>query len=263
MMVVFSDVDGTLIDFRTYEPGASLLAVARLKERGIPLVMVSSKTRAELRMWQENLGLSEPLIPENGGAVLVPEGYRGWKLDWPTEDGFWVRRLAPEIESFYQCVDKANSRGHKVKPITRIPPEELASLTGLFPEQVRLARMREFSLPFVLEGGSVEEVEAIAAESGFRVIRGRRFHHLVASDKGKAVRELTSLYREHEGEIRTAGIGDNINDLPMLEAVDFPFLVMKEEGVWDEKVRVKGLVMAQGAGPVGFAWAIEKLLKEA
>jgi mannosyl-3-phosphoglycerate phosphatase len=262
MMVVFTDVDGTLIDFRTYEPGPALPGIAALRENGIPLVMVSSKTGAELVMWQEKLRIHEPLIPENGGAVMLPEGYREWEPGWPLENGFRVKRLVPGLEAFHGCVAEMNSRGLGITPITSIPAREIARLTGLPEEQARLAREREFSLPFILEKGNLEEVEKVAGEMGFRVVQGRRFHHLVASDKGRAVGELLGLYRSGEGETRSAGIGDNVNDLPMLEAVDMPFLVMREESVWDERVNVRGLVRAQGVGPRGFAWAVEKILKE-
>ena len=51
--------------------------------------------------------------------------------------------------------------------------------------------------------------------------------HLDDNDKGKAVRALKELYSEKFLEIKTIGLGDSLNDLPMLEAVDVPVLVKR------------------------------------
>ena len=51
---------------------AALPALDRLKRVQAPLVLCSSKTRAEMiPLWQE-LGLDAPLITENGGGVFAP-----------------------------------------------------------------------------------------------------------------------------------------------------------------------------------------------
>jgi mannosyl-3-phosphoglycerate phosphatase family protein len=46
-----------------------------LKEKNIPLIFTSAKTRLEQNMVRKDLGLSDPYIAENGGAVVIPKGY--------------------------------------------------------------------------------------------------------------------------------------------------------------------------------------------
>ena len=46
--VVFSDLDGTLLDHSTYSWKAAAPALAALRDRGIPLILASSKTSAEI-----------------------------------------------------------------------------------------------------------------------------------------------------------------------------------------------------------------------
>jgi hypothetical protein len=47
--VVFSDLDGTLLDHETYSFDAARPGLDALKSRGIPLILASSKTRAEMQ----------------------------------------------------------------------------------------------------------------------------------------------------------------------------------------------------------------------
>ncbi|HEV2876255.1 MAG TPA: HAD hydrolase family protein, partial [Nitrososphaeraceae archaeon] len=74
--VVFTDIDGTLVDINTAEYGKETDKLIRLiKERNIPLILTSAKTRLEQNKIREDLGLSDPFIVENGGAIVIPKGY--------------------------------------------------------------------------------------------------------------------------------------------------------------------------------------------
>ena len=74
-LLVFSDLDATLLDHSTYSFAAAGPALLELKERGIPLILCTSKTRAETEVHRRALGNTHPFIIENGGAVYVPESY--------------------------------------------------------------------------------------------------------------------------------------------------------------------------------------------
>src|SRR5512145_566011 len=68
--VVFADLDQT-----------ALPAVQALRAQGIPLVLVSSKTRAELEPIRRRLQHRDPFIVENGAAVFVPQGLFTFPLE--------------------------------------------------------------------------------------------------------------------------------------------------------------------------------------
>ena len=80
-LIVFTDLDGSLLDSTTYSFKAATPALNALREQGIPLVLVSSKTRAEMEPLRQRLGHCDPFIVENGGAVFVPHGL----FDFPLE----------------------------------------------------------------------------------------------------------------------------------------------------------------------------------
>jgi len=73
--VIFTDLDGTLLDAETYSYEAARPALAMLKKRQIPVVLCTSKTRAETEAIARRLGLKHPFIVENGGAIFIPQGY--------------------------------------------------------------------------------------------------------------------------------------------------------------------------------------------
>ncbi|HSW51881.1 MAG TPA: mannosyl-3-phosphoglycerate phosphatase, partial [Sulfuricaulis sp.] len=62
MILVFSDMDGCLLDHHTYEWEPARPAIDTLKRFHIPLVLTTSKTRAEVEYWQRLIGLHEPAI---------------------------------------------------------------------------------------------------------------------------------------------------------------------------------------------------------
>ncbi len=68
--VVVSDLDGTLLHRETYSFDEALPGIASLKERAIPVILVSSKTRAEIEPIREALGLEDPFVVENGGRPI-------------------------------------------------------------------------------------------------------------------------------------------------------------------------------------------------
>ena len=133
---------------------------------------------------------------------------------------------------------------------------EIAEITGLDPESAAYVIERDYSEPFLIYGDETE-VRRKIIEKGYDCTRGSRFHHILGgNDKGKAVRILTGIYRSESPSIETLGIGDSLNDLAMLKEVDFPVLVQKKGGAYDEDCRLPGIIPAEGEGPAGFNSAI-------
>ena len=140
---------------------------------------------------------------------------------------------------------------------------EVMRLTGLDEESAMLAKQREYGEPFIVhgDGGAEETVIREIEKRGYSHTQGGRFHHILdGTNKGKAVSILKGLYIKERGVVVTAGIGDSLNDLPMLKAVDIPILVRKPGGVYDERVKVAGMAIADAPGPYGWNSAVLKLI---
>ena len=132
----------------------------------------------------------------------------------------------------------------------------------------RAQKLGSDPFPLLDASGAVvawKDLLAAANKHSLCCTRGGRFYHLMgANDKGIASRRLIDWYRqliEQEGQsLVTVGLGDSLNDLPMLEAVDYPILIQKPNGSYDPEVQLPHLIRADGAGPVGWNRSLIDLL---
>ncbi|HVY56198.1 MAG TPA: HAD-IIB family hydrolase [Thermodesulfobacteriota bacterium] len=258
--VVFTDLDGTLLDHDTYSFDKALPALRMLEREGIPLVINSSKTRPEIERYRSLLGNNHPFVTENGGGIYIPDGYFGRDFHSDRAAGGYSVVGIGTSRGVLRDVLKSVARetGIRIKGVSDMALPEIEELTGLGPESAEFVRERDYSEPFIVFGDDVEVGRKII-EKGFGYTRGSRFHHILGgNDKGKAVRFLTDLYRSESPSVETLGIGDNLNDLAMLEEVDFPMLVRKKGGAYEERCRLPGVILADGEGPSGFNSAILK-----
>ena len=53
--IIFSDLDGTLLDHHTYSFENAQPALDLVKKNNIPLILVSSKTRMEMCLYQKQI----------------------------------------------------------------------------------------------------------------------------------------------------------------------------------------------------------------
>jgi hypothetical protein len=73
MLLMFSDMDGSLLDHHSYSFAAALPMITALEQLDIPLILASSKTRAEILDLRTALGNRHPFIVENGAAIVIPK----------------------------------------------------------------------------------------------------------------------------------------------------------------------------------------------
>jgi mannosyl-3-phosphoglycerate phosphatase len=247
--VVFTDIDGTLIDHDSYRPGPAAAALARLREAGVEVVLCSAKTSAEQQSLRDELGLFGPFIIENGAAVLG--------MSPVVVLGVPYRRVRSGLDA------AAEEVGLSIRGYGDMTAEEIASRTGLSLPAARRAAARDYSETFVVEGGGPNgeaELAAALERRGLRLFRGTRFHTAAGRhDKGTAIR--ARLKRFGSRVPPTYGIGDFLNDVDLLEAVEVPMLVARPGGGWAE-IDVPDLVRLPGVGPEGWVEAAAVVLND-
>lgn len=252
--VVFTDLDGTLLDHHTYSWEPAEPALALLGQTRTPLVMVSSKTRQEIEALRARIHNTDPFIPENGGAVFIP---RDSGLPVPAEAkadaGYHIIVLGLPIQRIAPVFDRL-AQAFPLKAFSRMTADEIRAATGLSPSQAEAAGRREFGEAVVCldENVNEEELAAQVNRLGLRLTKGGRFFHLLGdNDKGRAVAILSRLYRRVFPGLVTIGLGDAPNDAPMLAEVDRPYLLAAPDGSF-RQVEVPGLVKVPLSGPAGF-----------
>lgn len=262
--VIFTDLDGTLLDSLDYSFEAALPALKLAKEMAVPVVFTSSKTRAEIEAIRKDLSNEHPFIAENGGGIFIPEGYFPFTEEGMEKfDGYNIIRQGRKYPEVREGL-KEISLGLKarIKGFGDMETEEISALTNLTPDMAGLAKKREFDEPFVFDGAPTEAEEMIkrALAKGLTIERGRLYHIHGDHDKGKSAVILKKFYRELFGRITPIAIGDAPNDIPLLKEAEYPVLVKKADGTYDD-IELPGLIKAEGIGPRGWVKAVTGILE--
>jgi mannosyl-3-phosphoglycerate phosphatase len=260
--IIITDLDGTLLHPTTYSFEEAKPALRLIRLRGVPLILCSSKTRAEIEMYRKRLDNKHPFISENGGGIFIPDGYFPFPLEGERRNGYQVISLGMPYTDIRGHFTRLRDTLQIMAPgFGDMTADEIASLTGISPVEAVLAKQRDYEEPFVFTGDPDERLLLAIEASGLRWTQGRLFHIMGNHHKGKAVDILRRLFERARGPATVMGLGDSLNDLPFLLAVDRPVLIRKGDGSHDSRIDIPGLYRTRGIGPLGWNEAVMSVLK--
>ena len=263
-LVIFTDLDGTLLDLETYSYDRALPSIEYLRRQDIPIILCSVKTKAEQEVYRKELQINDPFIVENGGAIFISQGYFPFDFEYhKAEDGYLVIELGIPYHRIREILAQIrDDTGVNFRGLGDMSAEEVASLASLDIKAAERAKARQYDETLNLEEAPEEISKVLNAikKTGLNYIAGSRYYDVTGpNDKGKATGILIDLFRRKSGKIRTIAIGDSPNDLPMLSAVDTPVLLQKPVGTW-EAIDIPNLCRVEGIGPEGWARAVEEII---
>lgn len=265
-LLIFTDLDGTLLDHHTYSFQGAADTLVRLRQLSIPLILTSSKTRAEIHKLQQQLGIKEAFISENGGGIFFPSQYPAFDFQQRKELTRFREYRGMVFGRTYSSIRKIFSQfmdAYKIKGFGDMSVPEIMERTGLEREDAEFAARRDFTEPFVfLDQPRPDDLQDELAVFGLKITRGGRFYHMmgVDQDKGRAVKETVRLFQAgYPRKITTIGLGDALNDYPLLKSVDIPVLIPRPDGTF-EKMEIAGLRRASLPGSRGWGMIIADIL---
>lgn len=271
--VIFTDLDGTLLDFNNYSYSTISTILPKLEEREISVVFCSSKTKAEQEYYRSALDNQHPFITENGSAIFIPVNYFPnevisqikSKYQIEKKKDYWIIQLGESYLSVRKEIEKArNQVGIKLWGYGDLSMDEIQGLTHLNAEFAQRAANRDYSETLLKgdkEGKPFQDFVTLLKQRGLTCVSGGKFHTVmgVDSDKGRAVEVLSGLYKQTFGEMVTIGIGDSANDIPLLKAVDKAYLVQKPGGYWSE-INDETISKVEKVGPEGWMEITQSLI---
>jgi mannosyl-3-phosphoglycerate phosphatase len=251
--VVFTDLDGTLLDHHSYDHTPALPALNRLASLEIPVIPVSSKTLEELKHLRQVLNLTGPAIAENGAVIDYP----GEAIQVAPPGYFLIRDF---------LIDLRANPIYDTFGFGDMSIEEVMQHTGLPRSDAKRAMKRLASEPFIWRGDSNglrafrQEVDA----ARLRLLQGGRFMHLLAdTDKGVAVKHTVNHLRSRGKHVtRTIALGDSENDRDMLMSVDNPVIIRRHDGSHLSIAERPDAIISDQPGPAGWNQAINLLLEK-
>ena len=210
-IVVFSDVDG--VDCG--RAGSFIAAANTLEHLGpdeVPLVMCSSKTRAEIEEMQQELGIRHPFVSEAGAAAFIPAGYFDFEVpDARDRAGYQAVEFGWAYAEVVRTLDRTAGRlGIEIVRFSDMSVDEVARECHLTLLQARLAKLREYSERFrLLDPGETTRSRLFRAlkAAGLRCVTGEPFDHVGAAvDSGVGMNLLCRLYQRAYGGVLSVGL---------------------------------------------------------
>ncbi|TVQ17548.1 MAG: HAD-IIB family hydrolase [Leptolyngbya sp. DLM2.Bin15] len=271
-VLIFTDLDGTLLNTDDYRYDAALPVLQALHQQQIPVIPVTSKTHREVAALRQQIAPHDPFIVENGSAIFFPKGDRRFDRSvvnhLPTDvtEAFQVCRLGCTYDQARRgLVALSGLLNTPLQGFGDLSATALQELTGLPLDAIPLAQAREFTEPFVMPKTiHPDPLNAAVQQLGMGVVVGDRFSHLIGphAGKGKAVRLLIAAYQSviPDQSIHTIGLGNSPNDLEMLEAVDLPIVIPGSAGP-HPALSDRGWQIAPEAGSRGWAIAVQRALQ--
>ena len=265
-IIVFTDLDGTLLDHDTYgfEPARSALAM--LARKKIPVILNSSKTLVEILKIRRALGNCNPFIAENGSVVAVPEqtfpGLARKDPMFQSQSGLLVKRLGGDRESVLDILKRLRqTHNFSFEGFADMTPARLSRVTGLTEAQAIQAGQRLSTEPILWQDtpGQWEAFAGHLADAGLGWVQGGRFISISRPfDKKDGVACLLDLYTADKGEIPfTIGLGDSPNDQAMLDMMDIAVVIRSARCHQIKLSRPQTIIRTTAKGPEGWREAFK------
>ena len=152
MFIIFTDLDGTLFDHFTYSFSAASDALKLIREKGIPLIICTSKTRAEILSIRKRLKNKAPFISENGGAVYIPDRYFKFSYEFQKRiRGYRIIEIGTPHKILLNFLKEIRDEtGVAIEGISQMSIQKIMDFTYLKKREAEQSKKREYSEPFLI-----------------------------------------------------------------------------------------------------------------
>ncbi|MGX7107431.1 Cof-type HAD-IIB family hydrolase [Hutsoniella sourekii] len=255
---IASDMDGTLLDQTLEIPQENIDAIMHTYQLGIPFVVCTGRNFTEAKVPLDNAGIRCPIIGLNGAIQFDREGNVEFEIpiddqvaleliDYGTKQGFYLEamtsknvyssskndriKLIAKLISEQNpdlSVDEISQRATQSHEVTSIDyREDLKKL--ITEEQQRIVKIVYISE----EGRSAFESSWKEIEQEYEdlYVTSSFFYNLEISHKDATKGQAIKRYAKDHGYSleNTLTIGDNLNDLTMLEIAGYSYAMANAE----------------------------------
>tara|TARA_B100000989_G_C19471028_1_gene440690 strand:+ start:308 stop:1114 length:807 start_codon:yes stop_codon:yes gene_type:complete len=255
-IIVFTDLDGTLLDRDTFKFDPIKDYIKNLINNGIIIIPNTSKTEKEIEKFNGELGIELPFISENGSAV---HGLNLINSNFPNK--IVLSRDKEELlEDFITKVPDILIK--KCVQIFKLSKKEQEKIFGQKNEKLKDVLKRNYTVPLLFDGDTTEKNKLIKIlkSNSLTLQEGGRVLNLCDNvNKVKSMNKVVKILKKIEDKIKIIAVGDNYNDLDMLKNCDIPCLVFNDQFKLD-RINIDNLIFSNKRSPEGWADVIKKAL---
>jgi mannosyl-3-phosphoglycerate phosphatase family protein len=230
-VVVFAAVDDLFAPSAPSQVRALRRAFTELERSGVPVVIWSDRTRAEIEMVRQQIGSRAPFISEEGAALFVPACWFQFPFDASRTVG--VYRVIEFGANYDQVVatlhQVAASVGVAVTGLRDLAIEEVAKDLRISLLGARLVKLREYGELFRIDDpnpASRGRLFRALRAAGLACWHGTPFDYASGlGDKRVAIGTAQRLLAHGGRRLVTVGIGSRPHHLPVLHAAEVRIVI--------------------------------------
>ena len=252
-VLIFTDLDGTLLHRDTFKFDEIKDYLTQLISNGIFVIPNTSKTEKEILEFINELGSNLPFISENGAAIY---GLDLLNANFPKK--LILSREKDNLLNIFKNTVPTNLQ-NKCKWLSGMEKKKQSLIFGLKDKKLSMALDRRYTIPFLFEGTKNEknELSKIIKNQDLYLQEGGRVINLTDKvNKANALRVFVKFFKKDNMNVKTIAVGDNYNDLEVLKTSDFPCLVFNDKFTLD-KISINNLITSKKPSPAGWVDVIK------
>jgi len=275
--LISTDLDGTLLDHHTYSWQAAKEALNRCHELNVPVIINTSKAQSEVTEILTELGFQAPFIVENGSAMLIPLSFASdiekiVSLDQRSMiDGeYLLVRFGVNRQTILTFIQQIRDQYNwQFEGFSDWSVEQIAEHTGLSLKNAAQASQKYYSEPFIWNDtqDNLDQFKLKVEQAGLKCMKGGRFFHIQGqTNKARPLQWLLANQKtifenqDSNSRIKLICLGDNHNDVDMLNIADYPVCVRSPIADYPSLITTNNIIKTRAYGPEGWAEAMDSIL---
>ena len=258
-ILIFTDLDGTLLNRDTFKFDSIKTFLKELKNRNIIIIPNSSKTEDQIIEFNNEADFQFPFVSENG-AIIHNLNF----LNQEFPDKIILARNTHKIQNIFDKNIHQDLKS-KCKVISSLTMSEQTQIFGLPENKLQQVFKRSCTIPIIFEGNNEEKLSLknILLKNGLDFKDGGRVLNLGDKiNKADAMKKITQMLEtKFKCKPKTIAVGDNHNDLEMLQNSDIPCLV-KNDKFLNKNLQIKNLIISKQAAPEGWVEIVKLALEK-
>ena len=253
-LLIVTDLDGSLLDHHSYSWAAAKPCLNRLKQHNTPIMFCTSKTKPEVELLQQQMGLTEqPYICENGAILATNQQTSIIARQSSALNYLEITRILNQLKKKYHF---------HFSGFAHASLQEIIQWTGLSPLQAQFSKQRIASEPILWQDSTDQftQFQQQLEQYQLCLIKGGRFWHVmnIGSNKGIALSHFLQQEQQQDRYWQTIGLGDSPNDLPLLEITDFSVIIQsaQSQNILLQRKDSSHIFHSQHSGPTGWCEGI-------
>lgn len=264
--LIFTDLDGTLLDHENYSYGNNEKIISRIIYNKNEIIFNTSKTFSECKKLLKELKLlNMPFSTENGAVLFFPKTRFNKIKNSSTFGRYWKVRIAKlSSKSWYQFLKKKQIK-YNFLIAQDLSPRILKSYTNLNNTNKMLDREAS---QIILWEDNLTKLKLFKNELKYQedgvLIKGSRFMQISSICNKRISKKLISHVYDNQfyGTYykNTIALGDNKNDIDMLNSCKYPCLIKNSSGTFPKLLsNKKNVFKSSKLAPDGWCQVLYKL----